>query len=305
MYQMPLFTNEQQNQIINVSSVPQRSPFRYPGGKTWLIPRIRQWFASLPGKPAEFIEPFAGGASVSLAVAFEQLADHVTMVERDEEVGAVWQTILNGEGSLLAEQVASFDLTLTSVKALLRREHLTLREQALRTIVKNRVNRGGILAPGAGLLKEGENGRGNRSRWYPETLQKRILEIAAMRERITFILGDGMNILRQHAQRNNAVFFIDPPYTAGSKNAGSRLYTYAELDHEELFHITSTLRGDFLMTYDDDPDVRALARQYGFDTCAVAMKNTHHARMTELLIGRKLDWLTGEKCVISVEGSNK
>ena len=29
--------------IINVASVPQRSPFRYPGGKTWLIPTVRQW----------------------------------------------------------------------------------------------------------------------------------------------------------------------------------------------------------------------------------------------------------------------
>jgi hypothetical protein len=31
---------------VNVASVPQRSPFRYPGGKTWLIPYIRSWLAS-------------------------------------------------------------------------------------------------------------------------------------------------------------------------------------------------------------------------------------------------------------------
>ena len=24
--------------VINVSAVPHRSPFRYPGGKTWLVP---------------------------------------------------------------------------------------------------------------------------------------------------------------------------------------------------------------------------------------------------------------------------
>jgi len=29
--------------IINVASVPQRSPSRYPGGKTWLIPTVRKW----------------------------------------------------------------------------------------------------------------------------------------------------------------------------------------------------------------------------------------------------------------------
>ena len=34
------------NSIVNVASVPQRSPFRYPGGKTWLIPIARKWFSS-------------------------------------------------------------------------------------------------------------------------------------------------------------------------------------------------------------------------------------------------------------------
>lgn len=294
MYQMLLFTDKQSSRIVNVASVPQRSPFRYPGGKTWLIPRIRQWFASLHVKPAECTEPFAGGASVSLAVAFEHLTDHVTMVEIDEQVAAVWQTILNGDATWLAQELGAFDLTEITVKHLLSRNDLTLREEALRTLVRNRVNRGGILAPGAGMLKEGENGKGLLSRWYPETLQKRILAIAAMREHFTFIAGNGLEILRQQSQREDVVFFIDPPYTAGDKKAGSRLYTYADLDHEQLFEISKTLRGHFLMTYDDDPHVRALARHHGFDMCVVAMKNTHHARMTELLIGRDLDWLRQE-----------
>jgi len=44
------------------------------------------------------------------------------------------------------------------------------------------------------------------------------------------------------------------------------------------------------MTYDDAPEVRALAQAHGFDAHAVPMKNTHHAEMMELLIGRNLDW---------------
>lgn len=51
---------------MNVAMVPQRSPFRYPGGKTWLAPRIRAWLAQRTAPPVEFIEPFAGGAIVSL-----------------------------------------------------------------------------------------------------------------------------------------------------------------------------------------------------------------------------------------------
>ena len=44
------------------------------------------------------------------------------------------------------------------------------------------------------------------------------------------------------------------------------------------------------MTYDDAEDVRELAKEYNLDTELVAMKNTHHASMKELLIGRDLDW---------------
>jgi DNA adenine methylase len=87
------------------------------------------------------------------------------------------------------------------------------------------------------------------------------------------------------------VFFIDPPYTTGVKNAGSRLYTHFEIDHEELFRIASTLAGDFLITYENTEEIHQLARKYGLTTRAVAMKNTHHAKMTELLIGRNLAWV--------------
>ena len=43
----------------------------------------------------------------------------------------------------------------------------------------------------------------------------------------------------------------------------------------------------------DVEDVQALADKQGFETRPVAMKSTHHAEMTELLIGRNLDWVVG------------
>jgi DNA adenine methylase len=163
----------------NISSVKLLSPFRYPGGKTWLAPGIVKWVASLPFRPVEFIEPFAGGAIVGLTVAFERMADHVTLVELDEKVGAVWQAIIGEEhGPWLAEQIKAFELTIESVDGLLAKEDLPLRERAFQTIVHNRVSRGGILANGAGLIKYGD-GKGIASRWYPKTLASFWCEIAA------------------------------------------------------------------------------------------------------------------------------
>lgn len=111
MGQLSFFDHQQTRPIVNVAMVPQRSPFRYPGGKTWLVPQLRRWLASRPTKPADFIEPFAGGAIASLTVAFEQLAERATLVELDQQVAAVWHTIISGDAEQLAARIAGFQLT--------------------------------------------------------------------------------------------------------------------------------------------------------------------------------------------------
>ena len=80
---LPEFETVEREKPVNVSSVPQRSPFRYPGGKTWLVPLFRRWMMSLPSQPEVLVEPFAGGGIISLTTAFELLADKAVMVELD------------------------------------------------------------------------------------------------------------------------------------------------------------------------------------------------------------------------------
>ena len=272
--------------IVNVASVTHRSPFRYPGGKTWLVPYTRRWLNSLQCRPSLFSEPFCGGAIVGLSVLFENLSDSIALVELDDDVASVWQTILNGNAEELIERIGTFQLSRESAKMALDKPPTNLLDRAFSTILRNRVQRGGILAAGASLMKDGENGRGVASRWYPKTLQNRIIGIASMSQRIAFVHGDGLEFMRLNALRTDALFFIDPPYTV----AGRRLYTHSEVDHEGLFRIASTLRGQFLMTYDDADPIRNLAARFNFDVHSVPMKNTHHRVMRELLIGRNLDW---------------
>lgn len=273
--------------IVNVASVPKRSPFRYPGGKTWLVPRIREWLKSYDPAPVELIEPFAGGGIVSLTAVSEGLVTKATLVELDHDIASVWHTILNGRGRWLADRVAGFALTDETVPAVLEQKSAELHEQAFRTIIRNRISRGGILAPGAGLVKNGENGKGLASRWYPETLRKRIEDIIDMKGRLRFVEGDGLGFLKENLARKDAVFFIDPPYVM----AGRRLYTHSHIDHSELFRIAANLTGDFLITYDANPEICHLAAKHDFQVRQVAMKNTHHAEKKELLISRDLSWL--------------
>jgi len=269
--------------IVNVATVPQRSPFRYPGGKTWLVPEIRTWLRSLPRKPEVLMEPFAGGSIASLTAIFESLAERVVMVEKDEHVAAVWQVILE-DAHWLADQIIGFEITLDNVREALSYAPGSKCEKAFQAILRNRVQRGGIMAPGASLMKTGENGRGIASRWYPGTLAKRILDIYGQRDRITFIEGDAFEVIPDFLENQAVAFFIDPPYTAGGKQAGKRLYLHSEMDHEALFSLMGSAKGDFMMTYDEAVEVEEMAIRYGFCVRRVPMKNTHHAKLYELLI---------------------
>lgn len=276
---------------VNVASVPHRSPFRYPGGKTWFVPTFRRWLTCLWPKPTILMEPFAGGGIISLTALFENLVEKVVMVELDEEVAAVWEAIIGGNAQWLADRVMGFNLTKQAVMEEIKKTPDTQREKAFQTILKNRTFHGGILAEGSGFLKYGENGKGIRSRWYPATLARRLLDMNHVAARIDFRRGDGLEAMREFADRQSVAYFIDPPYTAGGKKAGRRLYTHCELDHEKLFDMCKLLKGHFLATYDNAEEVRQMARSHGFQMRLVPMTNTHHATMEELVIGRDLSWM--------------
>lgn len=271
----------------NVAQVRQLSPFRYPGGKTWLVPEVRKWLTSSKRTPSVFVEPFAGGSMAGLTAASENLAEHVFLGELDDDVAAVWKTIFQGKDSdvaWLSKQIIEFDVTLENVRSILDGNPKAIRGKAFRTIVKNRMHRGGIMAAGAGLVKTGEAGRGLNSRWYPETLVKRIDALQLIRDRITFEQADAFEVIKRYVDDEDAFFFIDPPYTAGGKKAGTRLYTHSEIDHEGLFSLMASVRGSVMLTYDDAPEVRLMAERHGFRVEPVPMKNTHHELIRELLI---------------------
>lgn len=276
---------------VNVASVPQRSPFRYPGGKTWFVPTFRDWISRRYPKPETLVEPFAGGGIISLTAVFENFVSNVVMAEIDEDVAAVWQSVVDGHAEWLAERIRSFLLTKESVIEEISKTDVDTKEKAFQTILKNRTFHGGILAEGSGFLKYGENGKGIRSRWYPATLAKRFAGLGLVADRIAFRQEDGLEVIQEYAGREDVVFFIDPPYTAGGKKAGKRLYRHFTLDHERLFALCESVKGDFLMTYDDADEVKAMARSRGFQMRLIPMTNTHHAAMEELVIGKDLTWM--------------
>lgn len=288
-----LFETIEKPKPVNVASVPQRSPFRYPGGKTWFVPTFRNWIQYMHTKPCILVEPFAGGGIISLTALFENLVQKAVMLELDDDIAAVWETIVSGEAEWLANRILTFELTRENVIEEIKKAPHAPREKAFQTILKNRTFHGGILAEGSGLLKFGENGKGISSRWYPATLAKRFRHLSLIKEKLDFRCEDGINVMQEFATSSDTIYFIDPPYTAGGKKAGKRLYKHYDIDHERLFEVCKSLKGDFLITYDNADEVKVMARHHGFQMRLIPMSNTHHAIMEELVIGKDLSWMDG------------
>lgn len=140
-------------------SVRYPSPFRYPGGKSWLIQYARRWLAYQ--QATECVEPFAGGASIALSAVLGRMVGRATLVELDDSVAAVWQTVLGPDSEWFIGAIGDFVPTSESVAEALSREPDSTKHLAFQTILRNRTRYGGILAEGARPINRGENGSGS------------------------------------------------------------------------------------------------------------------------------------------------
>lgn len=166
-------------------------------------------------------------------------------------------------------------------------------EFAFQVLVRNRTTRAGIIAPGAGLLNRGENGRGIGSRWYPQTLRKRGEAIRALRHRLTFIEADGFNMLKESRSDETTVVFADPPYLGGSSSPGKRLYAQSDVRAEDLIRELAQRHGQFALTYHAEPFIADLAHQFQLSAALIRMRDAHHRSQGEWLIlnaGKEREW---------------
>jgi len=260
------------------------SPFRYPGGKSRLRATVISWMRGLGFRPTHFVEPFAGGASVGLAVAELDLADHVTLAEIDPDVASVWQVILNGQADAFARRIRNFSLSHKSAKEVISKQPNNSLAKAFRCLLLNRISRAGIMAPGSGWLNQGENGNGIHSRWYPETLAQRVESTHALRAKLTFDPRDGLEVLKTFSTESHAVAFVDPPYAVKGRGAGRRLYTHCDVDCDKLFQIVTRFRGPMIITYHRSVIIERLADAAGIERHTVTMQTGHTRSKRELIM---------------------
>lgn len=252
-----------QSDLIPKTKLKKRlSPLRYPGGKSKLIDYLATQFRK--ESLTTFVEVFAGGASVGLALLDAGLTQHLVINDTDPGVFALWNLVVNNPDPLLkrlSDTTPNRAMFQSCQHMLDEPSYWGQADLAWATLVCNRLGYSGITKARAMGGKQGTAAQ-LLSRWNAETLQSRIRYIHSMADRIEVTCIDAIELLEHSAYWDEqATCFIDPPYVAKGKDLYRRWYE--EDDHEQLaFIIQSLYQGipgaDIVITYDDCALIREI-----------------------------------------------
>lgn len=230
------------------------SPLRYPGGKRKLAGYIAEAIRINKLRPKLFVEPFAGGASVSLYLLEQDLVDQIALGEKDELVAAFWKTVFF-DHAWLVKQVEQIQPSLELWIEFRQMEPLNDRERALKCLFLNRTSFSGILNKTAGPL--GGRKQAGRypigCRFYPQTVIRRIKTLAGLAGRVCFIhQGDWEETISlatgSGLKKHDLFLYLDPPFY----QKADRLYRFwfDEAGHRNLHDHISRLKGYYILSYD-------------------------------------------------------
>lgn len=236
------------------------SPLRYPGGKGKIANFIKQIFEKNILMDGVYVEPYAGGASIALALLFEEYASKIIINDFDRSIYAFWHSALN-ETEKFCKLIDKTPVTIESwqeqKKIQQSKESATLLKLGFSTFFLNRTNRSGIIK--AGVIG-GNNQEGNYkidARFNKAVLKNRILKIAQFKDRIELYNLDAIELIKKIRTTlpNKTLIYFDPPYYLKGKDLYVNHYK-----HEDHILVSEMINGlnehKWLVSYDSTIEIK-------------------------------------------------
>ncbi len=240
------------------------SPLRYPGGKGKVANFIKLLLLENDLLGAEYVEPYAGGASVALNLLFEGFVDHVHINDLDPSIYAFWKVVLDRPDEI-CQLVRSSPITIDEwqkqrdIQADPDAGELAV---AFSTFYMNRTNRSGIITGGMIGGRKQVGPYGLDARFNRENLVRRIEKISRYASRVSLSGEDALNFLKTWCddEAPYSLVYLDPPYF----NKGGDLYrnAYGPDDHAAVANLTSRLKVPWIVSYDTHPSILGLYKEH-------------------------------------------
>lgn len=282
-YKLFLEQSTQQNDARILEKPPvalskRMSPLRYPGGKTRLIDFMYHEMDT--SGTQTLYSPFAGGASLELAMLNAGVVKHVVLNDLDAHLMNFYRVVFNKTEALIqtmqdnpltiALYETAHELVVAPFDA---HDAFSPVTKAYYYLVNNRCSFSGIYKAGRSGGKNG-NLKALSSRWNPTNLMKRIKTLGTLADKVTLTEMSYEAFTETYAWEPDGVFIIDPPYVEKAK--GIYRHAFELEEHRALFaQITSFWHShpacDFFVFYDDHPhlydlliptDVEVIARKF-------------------------------------------
>jgi DNA adenine methylase len=245
------------------------NPLRYPGGKRWLTPYIERIFDINSIRPHLFVEPFAGGAGVSLQLLCSDKVEAIGLADKDPLIASFWQTVFFDTQWLL-DEIENTPITLESWKYFKTMQAGSIRELAFQCLFLNRTNFSGILAQDSGPI----GGMTQKSSYKIDCRfnKKSIIEVIDhlsinYRHRVLFVwnkswrytIGEmARRIDKGNLNGRKILIYLDPPFF----HKAEKLYRFSfnQKEHISLRNALEQCKLPWVLSYDDCDESRYLYR---------------------------------------------
>lgn len=241
------------------------SPLRYPGGKTKIYKNVKRLIEKNCFNDRLYIEPFAGGFGVGIALLEEGIIQRAVLNEYDKHVYNFWLAVFEHTDELI-RLIEKTDISMNERNR--QKEIYSYSESVLEdgfaTLFLNRVNYSGILFGGP---IGGKNQTGKYlldCRFNKQKIVRRIEAIAPFKDYVRLYNLDAIDLIDNTlSQEHKRLFYnIDPPYVIKGKS----LYTkyYKEEDHIKLKETIDKelIDSPWIITYDNCDMIKNLYLDY-------------------------------------------
>jgi len=265
------------------------SLLRYPGSKARLARFIGQSIKMNNLGSSVFVEPFCGGASISIALLESNTITEIVLNDIDPMVSALWKCVFSkDDAKWLSDTIMNVPLTLEYWQFQKNLKPTHLRESALKCLYLNRTSFSGVLHPSAGPI----GGRSQKKwtigcRFNRDKLSSRILQLSQLSDRVKAITADSwMKVFREWGKKQNVFFYLDPPFYNNAK----RLYrfTFADSDHLLLRNCLIKYNKPWILSYDNTPEIRKIYDNRDFSARMIDNTYSAHPIGGNSFVGREV-----------------
>jgi DNA adenine methylase len=192
-----------------------------------------------------YVEPFVGGGSVFFGRKTK--SDIEVINDLDKDIYDIYQDMKDVGDSMINRSFISDRKTFEDLMK--KTVFINIEDRLFRNLYLSFISYCGVRDSYGGDNKN--RGSNSGSKWKTDKWMKRL-------ENVRIYNNDARDVIKKY-DSIDTFFYLDPPYSKLKKDWG---YTCNTINNTDMLEILKSIKGKFLMSYDDTPENRSLFKDF-------------------------------------------